>query len=152
LADADPWDPHLEAITEKIEQMTSGRLRGRMGLAQDGGWVVEFRGAGRSVTVQLSYGLGVAMPLGDYALAVVYGCGYQPIGDEGRPAGFGKTLTYREGYSWDEQNVREVVLEAIGIVRYVFGVSDAAAMTLLDHSRQGPVAAARSTVQRRRKK
>jgi hypothetical protein len=113
---------------------------------------VAFRGAGRSVTAQFAHADGTPPVPGDYALAVIYGCDFQPIGDEGRPSGFGKTLTYREGYSWDEQAVREVVLEAIGILRYVLGVHDASAVIFEDQSHMGPLAAARSSVQRRKKR
>ncbi len=152
MAEIDPWDGHLEAITAKLEQMTSGRLRGRLVLSQSGGWTTEFRGAGRSITVQFGHAKGAAAAPGDYGLAIIYGCDFSPLGNEGKPIGFGKTLTVREGYGWDEQTIREVVLEGIGILRYILGVHDAASVVYEDHSRQGAVAMARQTVQRRKKR
>jgi hypothetical protein len=151
LAQIDPWDGHLEAVTEKLEAMTSGRVRGRVVLVQRDGWIVEFRGAGRSLTIQYSHAGGAdAMP-GDYAKAIIYGCDYHPLGNEGRPVAIGKTLTLREGFKWDEQGVREVVLEALGLLRYTLGVGSPDEMEFQDHTRQGPIAVAKSTVQRRRR-
>lgn len=152
MAEIDPWDRHLEAVTQKLDEMTHGKLRGRVTLQQDDGWIAEFRGAGRSLTVQVGHPAGHAAMPGDYGRAVIYGCDFIPIGNEGKPAAFGKTLTLREGYSWDEQAIREVVLETLGIIRYVLGVSRADDMTFYDHSRQGPVSLARQTVQRRKRR
>jgi hypothetical protein len=151
LAAFDPWDTHLETITAKLDQMTDGKVRGRVVLLQEDGWIVEFRGAGRSITVQFGHpGLPDVMP-GDYGRAIIYGCDYQPLGNEGRPVGFGKTLTLREGFKWDEEGIREVVLEAVGVLRYVLKVEDVEQVEYQDHSKQGPIVAAKSAVQRRRK-
>jgi len=151
VAAIDPWDVHLEAVTSRLDQMTSGRVRGHVALRQDSGWIVEFRGAGRSLTVQFGHPRGAAAMPNDYGRAVIYGCDYSPVGNEGQPSGFGKTMTLREGFRWDEQSIREVALEAIGVLRFLLEVPDATQVTFADATRQGPIAAAKSTVQRRKR-
>jgi hypothetical protein len=152
VAEIDPWDTHLEAVTARLDELTAGTVRGRVALVQPGGWTLDCRGAGRAITFQFGHPAGPEAMPGDYGRAVIYGCSYSPLGNEGRPSGFGKTLSVREGFRWDEESIREQVLEAIGILRYVLGVSDPASVEFQDHTRQGPVAAARATVQRRKKR
>jgi hypothetical protein len=152
VAQIDPWDPHLEAVTERLDRMTSGKLRGRVALVHPESWTLDCRGAGRSLTFQFAHASGTAFELDDYARAVVYSGGWQPLGNEGRPIGFGKTLSLRDGFHWDEESIREQVLEAIGVMRYLLAVPDPASVEFQDHSRQGPIAVAKSSVQRRRKR
>ena len=152
MAQLDPWDVHLEAVTQKLDQLIGGRLRGRVALIQAGGWSLEFRGSGRTLTVQLGNAMGVDAVPGDYARAIIYGCGFYPLGNEGRPDGFGKSLSMREGSRWDEESIREQVLEAIGILRYALGVPEASSVEFGDYTHKGAVAAAKSTVQRRHKR
>lgn len=124
MAEVDPWDTHLEAITGALAAILERGERGHCGLRAESGWTADLRAHGRSVTVSLRHPSGhEAMP-GDYARAVVYGCDYSPIGDEGRPAGFIKTLTVRDGFGWDEQMLRELVLEALGLYGLVLGGGD----------------------------
>ena len=121
LAEHDAWDSHLEAVTTALSSALDGRTTGRVTLESVTGWTAEFRAHGRTVTTSFRHRTGASAVTGDYIRAVLYGCDFSPIGDEGRPSGFVKSLTVREGFGWDEQMLRELVLEALGLYRYVLG-------------------------------
>jgi hypothetical protein len=138
VATLDPWDTILEGATALLDGLTGGSRSGRVVLRTARGWLAEFRSSGRTLTVQLSApDTDLPSLLGDYHLALIYGAGFRPLGDEGRPRGFGKSLSLHEGFRWDEQTLREVVLETIGVLRFVFGVTDASTAALDDATRIG---------------
>ncbi len=122
--DETPWDNVLEGATLLVERLTQGHARGRVIVRTAEGWVAELTGAGRKISLQFARP-GAPVLLGDYQLVLIYGCDYEPIGDEGRPKGWGKTLSLREGFHWDEQSLRETVLELLGVFRYVLGAAGA---------------------------
>ncbi|MGD9934843.1 MAG: hypothetical protein AB7T37_14175 [Dehalococcoidia bacterium] len=126
MAAVDAWDVHLEAITAALCARFDGKARGRVNLETTAGWGAEFYARGRTVSASLRHRDGVGNMPGDYALAVIYGCDYSPMGDEARPSGFAKSLTVREGFGWDEQMLRDLVLEVLGLLRYALGAGAAA--------------------------
>ena len=126
VAQLDLWDSHLEDITEALSISLDRGARGHVALETAVGWRAEFRAHGRTVSASLRHRDGAGGMPGDFARAVIYGCDYSPIGDEGRPDGFAKSLTVREGFGWDEQMLRELVLEVLGLVRHTLGAGSAA--------------------------
>ncbi len=126
MAESDAWDSHLEAITTALGAMLDGKARGPARLESETGWSAEFRAHGRTVSTSLRHRDGTEGMPGDYARAVLYGCDFSPIGDEGRPAGFVKSMTVREGFGWDEQMLRELVLEVLGLFRFTLAAGEAA--------------------------
>jgi len=125
MAELEAWDAHLEDITGALGAMLGDTVRGHATLSATGGWTAGFRAHGRSVTASLRHRDGASAAPGDYALALLYGCDYSSVADEGRPAGFAKTLTVRDGFGWDEQMLREFVLEVLGLFRFALGNPDA---------------------------
>ena len=125
MAITDPWDIHLEDTTDALGAMLVGAVRGHVRLLSPNGWTAELRGHGRSVTTSFSHPEGAEGIPDDYRLAVIYGCDFSPVGDEGRPTGFVKTLSVREGYGWDEEMLREFVLESLGLFRIALDAGDA---------------------------
>jgi hypothetical protein len=128
VAAIDPWDGHLEALTSRLVYLTGGSGRGSVVLLAAPACRMELSGNPRAVSVQLA---GPPTPsLDDYRLALLYGLGLHPVGDEGRPAAFAKTLTLHEGFAWDEQTLREIVLEGLAALRIILGAEDPLAATI----------------------
>ncbi len=147
---ADSWDDLLEGATGLLDGLTGGSRSGRVAIRTEHGWVVDFRASGRAVSTQGAIpGDTLPRPLNDYQLAVLYGGGYRPTGNEGRPTGFVKTLTLGDGFRWDEQTLREIVLEALGILRFVLGAGDAAEASL-ENATRAPSILPRPKLRRRR--
>lgn len=138
MAATDAWDTHLEDTTEALGAMLAGPVRGHVRLLSADGWTAEFRGHGRSVTAAFSHPQGAEVAPDDYRLAVLYGCEFSPAGDEGRPTGFVKTLSVREGFAWDEEMLREFVLEALGLFRFILHAGGAAAVRFEATMRDAP--------------
>jgi hypothetical protein len=136
VAEVDPWDVHLEAVTAALNAVTGGSRGGVVSVHGARGWRAEFRASRRSVTALLGPTNDAAPSLSDYRLAILYGLQFEPLG-EPPPTSFAKTLTVQEGYRWDEQMIREVVLEAIAALRLVLGEDDAAAARFIDETRPG---------------
>ena len=124
MATASPWDLHLEPVTQSLARFTAGGAAGRATLAANDGWQVQFRGSRKSVSVQIARPQSSA-PLDDYELVILYGLEYDAPGTPANPLLFAKTLSIRDGFGWDEQTLREVVLEALGILAVVFRLTNA---------------------------
>jgi hypothetical protein len=139
VARVDRWDDHLEAATTRLEELTSGRRSGRVFVAQPEGWRAELRGQKRTVWTQVTWqGDPAALPhLDDYRLVLAYGLSFHSP-DHGRPSSFTKQLTIQEGHHWDEQTLREVVLELLGLMRHVLGVPEETPLEFDDQTRSGP--------------
>ena len=150
----DPWDTHLESATAALERLTSGSRSGRLLIREPGGWQAEIRGAKQTVRVQISSQAGQAraLRLDDYRLVVAYGLGYHPPPGDSQAGTFTKQLSLHEGYHWDEQTLREIVLEVLGLLRHVMGVPPDAALAVEDASRQASTLAfSRGTLPRRKR-
>jgi hypothetical protein len=153
VAGVDSWDDHLEAATVRLEDLTSGRRSGRLFIAQAEGWRAEIRGQKRSVWMQVTWqGDPAALPqLDDYRLVLAYGLSFHTP-DPGRPSSFTKQLNIQEGYKWEEQTLREVVLELLGLMRHVLGVGVETTLAFDDQTRTGPsLSLAREKMTRRRR-
>jgi hypothetical protein len=133
MSDITAWDQILEEATPILEQLTSGKLRGRVLLQTESGWGAEIGAHGRTVSLQFARP-GGTVQLDDYQLVLIYGCDFRPLGDEGRPKGWAKVLNLQEGYHWDEQTLRETVLELLGIFRHVLGI-DGSTARMVDATR-----------------
>ena len=59
--------------------------------------------------------------LNDYQLVLLYNTSFFAPA-VAHPRTFEKTLNLQEGYTWDEQTLRELVLELLGLFRLVLGV------------------------------
>jgi hypothetical protein len=129
----DPWDPVLEAVTLRLAEVTAGHLaRGCAITWDDGGWQLRFRGHRKALDsgIAATADLGTDEPLSDYQLSIIYGLGFGAVGSEPRRPDFVRGLKLREGGRWDEQTLREVVLESLAILHYVLGCPGPAALSL----------------------
>lgn len=133
MALLDPWDPVLEALTLRLVDITSGHVARSCGVAwDDGGWRLRFKAHRRGMEVALGARRRLdddELP-SDYQLGLVYGLGFaESDGDAARPE-YIRGLQLREGGRWDEQTIREVVLESLGLLRYVLGCPGPDALSL----------------------
>lgn len=149
MAAIDPWDGDLEAITAALVAGAAGQRTGVVRATADNGWRADFSATRRSVTVILAPVPDVTLPPapGDYQLALIYGLDYQAVDDAPDHRSFAKTLTLREGFRWDEESLREIVLEGLGLLRHALGAS---AITTEDYTRAGIAARAPRIGRRKR--
>lgn len=135
MGETEAWDEHLEAGTAALDRLASGRS-GEFWF-RSSTWHARLRGTRKTVNIHLQFG-GEAqgVRLNDYQLVLLYGVNYTSSSGA-YPSAFAKTLSLQEGYQWDEQTLREIVLELLGLLRYGLGV-EAAAITFQDVSRDGP--------------
>ncbi|MFN0146590.1 MAG: hypothetical protein ACKVT1_08775 [Dehalococcoidia bacterium] len=151
MAAIDPWDEHLEAATGLLDGLTGGGRGGRLFIQAPGDWHLEMRGTKRTVWVQVAGGAGQHL-VDDYRLVLVYSLGYHAPPGEAHPTTFTKQLSLQEGYNWDEQTLREIVLEALGLLRHVFSVPASARLQLDDQTRPAAgLSLARGKLPRRRR-
>ncbi len=152
MALTDPWDEHLETLTGGLGALTAGARSGRFRLHSAPGWSAEFRAGQRSITIGLQWAAPPAPRLTDYQLVLLYGLGFHAPGQPPHPVTFSKVLSLHEGYHWDEQTLREIVLETLGILRHCLGAA-AEGAAIEDTSRPaGPLGFARSRAGRQRKR
>lgn len=149
MAALDPWDEQLESATALLDQLTGGGRSGRIFIHAPCDWRVEIRGSTRTVRIQAAY-TGGRPDLDDYRLVVIYALGYHGPPAETHPATFTKQLSLHEGHHWDEQTLREIVLEALGLLRHVLGVPASADLRLDDQTRPAPGLALGRLPKRRR--
>ena len=147
MAELEAWDHVLERATATLVGLTGGRSGAAV--LRSAAWEARFRADRRSVTVQLNSPSRMQPPrLNDYQLVLIYAADYE-VPDGASPAFFAKTLTLHEGFQWDEQSLREVVLEVLGIFRYVLG-HEPTAVKFADESRPPVLKVGRALAQRRR--
>jgi len=136
----DAWDDALERVTAALVTLGGGQAAGSA-TVHAATWAAEFRMTKRTVTVYLAPN---ATPpdraLSDYELAIVYGLQFHALREWPPPASaFAKAMSIDEGYRWDEQMLREVVLEALGALRHVLSPDPAAEPSLdVDIKAQAP--------------
>jgi hypothetical protein len=149
VAAIDPWDGDLETITAALVAGAAGHRTGVIRATADNGWRADFSATRRSVTVLLAPAPGAPPPPapGDYQLALIYGLDYQAVDDAPPPRSFAKTLSLREGFRWDEESLREIALEGLGLLRHALGAS---AITTDDQTRAGIAARAPRIGRRKR--
>jgi hypothetical protein len=147
VAALDPWDDILEAATGALNGLVGGSRTGSFRLSAPA-WDVEMRAHRRDVVVQF-VAKSPPVQLDDYRLAVLYGCSLRPLGDLGSLRGFGKSLQVKAPHTWDEQMLREVVLEAVGLLRYILGAEDRSTVSASDNTRAVSPLLARARGRRR---
>lgn len=144
-----PWDSAVEQLTALANAMSDGR-GGRGVLVAGDAWRMEVRATRKDIAVVIRPRAPGARPrLDDYQLVLIYGCGYQPLGAEGQPEGFAKSLGLKPGFQWDEQTLREVLLEAVALHRHVLGVQPAG-LEVIDETRSARIPIGRPPGRRRR--
>lgn len=140
MAAIDPWDATLEGVTAALGRFTAGP-DGEVRVGSAAGWNVAFQAHRRTVSIAIWYAGAAPGPrLDDYRLVLLYGLDFHPAHDDPRTNVLRKTLTIQEGWTWDEQTLREVVLETLGLLRHVLGVPAEPPLTLFEEApRAGPV-------------
>ncbi len=154
MAAIDPWDATLEGVTASLCRFTTGP-DGEVRVQSPAGWNVAFQARRRTVAIAIWYAGAPPGPrLDDYRLVLLYGLDFHPAHDDPRSNVLRKTLTTREGWSWDEQTLREVVLETLGLLRHILGVPEDQSLKLLEEvASAGPVRSlARGKLPARRKR
>ena len=148
MGETEGWDALLESLTASMVGFTGGK-HGEAFLRSPG-WQARFRANRRTVIAELSSGQAGPNPrLNDYQLVFLYAVDYTTP-DPGRPHTFHKNLTLKEGYQWDEQTLREFVLECLGLFRYVFAC-DSGSLAFEETSRTVVPNLPRPRLPRRRK-
>ncbi|OAI43765.1 hypothetical protein AYO38_02520 [bacterium SCGC AG-212-C10] len=118
VATIDLWDEQLEAMTANLVAMAEGRGT-PCGVRTDNGWRVVIGANKSSATIELTADAAADPGLDDYELVVIYGLSFHVPKPWPATPTFRKRLTLQDGYSWEEQTLREVVLETLGLVRHV---------------------------------
>lgn len=119
MLETEAWDALLERLTAQLAGFASGR--GGTGALESPTWTAHVQADRRSVAVRLQLAADNQERLDDYQLVLIYSAGYDP-GRGYPPVSFSRGMTLREGFQWDEQSLREVVLELLGIFRHVLKV------------------------------
>jgi hypothetical protein len=150
---SDAWDALLERLTETLVELTAGRKTGFVTVRAAQGWLARVAATKRTVSVQVEAdpATGMQVPLDDYQRVLLFGLEYQPFREWPPADSYAKSLTIKEGYEWDEQTLREIALEALGILRYVLGIADAGGIELSENLRAPRAAAVTRRVRRPRR-
>lgn len=148
MGEAESWDELLETATTALDRLASGRS-GEFWL-RSGTWHARLRATRKTVNTHIQFG-GAApgIRLNDYQLVLLYGVNYTSSAGA-YPSAFAKTLSLQDGYQWDEQSLREVVLEVLGLLRYALAVP-ADGLSTQDVSRDDPRGLARARLPKRRR-
>lgn len=119
VAAIDPWDDTLEALTAALVAMSERGQPGPAAAGERSGWRVELRANRRQVQVDFLHD--TPPPLDDYRAVILYGLSYHAP-EDGRDPAYRKVMSVHEGYRWTEEMLRETALEALGLLRHVFGL------------------------------
>lgn len=116
------WETVVEDLTGLLVRMTAGE-KGVDGVVVTAGEAyVAF--AGDEETLMMQAPSNDFLPddeeLNDFQLMLVFGLGYEFDPESEEAENFSKELELDEPV-WDEQTLREVALEAVGMLRYVYG-------------------------------
>jgi hypothetical protein len=115
------WDSVVEELTGMLVRMTSGE-KGIEGVVVTAGEAyVAFAGDDETLMMQTPSNdfLPDTEQLDDFQQMLIFGLGYEYDMESEEPENFAKELELDEP-GWEEQTLREVALEAVGMLRYVY--------------------------------
>ncbi|MCC6381799.1 MAG: hypothetical protein IT304_04780 [Dehalococcoidia bacterium] len=115
-------DVLLEELTAALVAITE-RRGPKQALLHGGDWAVRYHGGQTALTLHLQArpDLPAASHPNDYQLALVYRSHLERWGPAHEAPQFLVEYTLRKPHRWEEQALRELALESIALLVYVFG-------------------------------